>query len=87
MKKSIDGSKGDSQAGAVHLVGSVKKKFTDSVSFFSEAIIELKKMTYPSRLETVQVTSIILIAVVILSLILWVLDLFFGWLMRTILAL
>ena len=60
----------------------IKDMFTKSTEFVNEALLELKRMTYPARLEVVQITIIIFITVVILSLFLWVLDIFFSWIMR-----
>lgn len=42
--------------------------------FFQEARLELRKITWPVRQETVQTTLIIAVMVVILSLILWGVD-------------
>ena len=47
--------------------------------FIQDAQIEVKKVVWPTRQETVQTTMIVVIMVVIVAIILWLLDLFLGW--------
>ena len=43
-------------------------------AFRREAIIEVRKVVWPTRKETTQTTTIVLIVVVVMSLLLWALD-------------
>jgi preprotein translocase subunit SecE len=49
-------------------------------TFFAETKIELRKVVWPNRDETVKTTVMILIAVVIVSIFLWMIDSIFSWL-------
>ncbi|MGD8177372.1 preprotein translocase subunit SecE [Marinimicrobium sp. ARAG 43.8] len=44
-----------------------------------ESMVELRKVVWPSRQETNQTTLIVIAVVVVMSIILWLLDTFFGW--------
>ena len=45
-----------------------------ALNFFSESRVELRRIVWPTRPETMQTTFIIIAATVLLSLILWALD-------------
>ena len=47
--------------------------------FLSESNFELRKVVWPTRQETLQTTLVIIVVVIILSLVLWVIDMFLGW--------
>ena len=47
--------------------------------FFREAQVEIKKVVWPTRQETFQMTLIIITIVVVFSLIIWVVDMFLMW--------
>ena len=47
--------------------------------YFHEAQIEVRKVVWPTRQETVQTTLIVIIMVIIVAIILWLLDMFLGW--------
>ncbi len=47
--------------------------------YFHEAQIEVRKVVWPTRQETVQTTLIVIIMVIIVALILWGLDALLGW--------
>ena len=48
-------------------------------SFFGEAQIEVRKVVWPTREETVQTTLVVILMVFVIALFLWLLDLFLGW--------
>ncbi len=48
-------------------------------SFFHGAQIEVRKVVWPTRQETVQTTLIVILVVIVIAIILWVLDMFLGW--------
>ena len=47
--------------------------------YFQDAQIEVRKVVWPTRQETIQTTLIVVIMVVIVAIILWLLDMFLGW--------
>lgn len=51
-------------------------------AFRREAIIEVRKVVWPTRKETVQTTTVVLIVVIIMALLLWMLDMFLAWAVR-----
>ena len=55
-------------------------------SFLSESVAELKKVTFPTRQQTIQATLITVFLVMVISLALFLLDVIFGQLMRAILG-
>lgn len=61
--------------------------FRQGATFVNEALLELKKMAYPSRMEVVQATIMIFVMVTILSIFLWLLDILFSWTIRGFLGL
>jgi len=66
-------------AGLVFISGSEGKSF---VSFMKETKIELKKVVWPTREETTKTTAMIIIAVIIVSIFLWIVDAFFTWMVQ-----
>jgi preprotein translocase subunit SecE len=56
--------------------------------FLSESNFELRKVVWPTRQETIQTTLVIMVVVLILSLLLWLIDLslgavILGWLLKS----
>lgn len=51
-------------------------------AFRRDAIIEVRKVVWPTRKETAQTTLVVLIVVIIMALLLWVLDMFLAWAVR-----
>ena len=47
--------------------------------FFQDAQIEVKKVVWPTRQETLQTTLIVIVVVLVVAIILWILDMFLGW--------
>lgn len=47
--------------------------------FFHGAQIEVRKVVWPTRQETLQTTLIVVLVVIVISIILWLLDMFLGW--------
>ena len=45
-------------------------------SFFNEAKVELLKVVWPSRQETIQTTTIVMVMVSVMGFILWAIDSF-----------
>ncbi|HKJ77430.1 MAG TPA: preprotein translocase subunit SecE [Gammaproteobacteria bacterium] len=53
-----------------------------ALDFSRSALIEVRKVVWPSRKETVQTTGIVLVMVVLMGLILWLFDTFLLWAVR-----
>jgi len=51
-----------------------------------QARLEVYKVVWPTRQETTQTTMIVLLVVFVIALILWLLDMFFGWLASVIIG-
>ena len=47
--------------------------------YFHDAQIEVRKVVWPTKQETVQTTLIVIVMVIIVAIILWLLDMFLGW--------
>ncbi len=47
--------------------------------YFQDAQIEVRKVVWPTRQETLQTTLIVILMVVLVAIILWLLDMFLGW--------
>jgi preprotein translocase subunit SecE len=63
-------------AAAISLTTAKGRQFN---AFRREAMVELRKIVWPTRQETLQTTIIVFIVVAIMALGLWVLDLSLGW--------
>lgn len=53
-----------------------------AVEFSRSALIEVRKVVWPSRKETTQTTLIVMAMVVVIGLILWLFDTFLLWAVR-----
>ncbi len=51
-----------------------------------QARLEVYKVVWPTRQETTQTTLIVLLVVFVIALLLWLLDMFFGWLASIIIG-
>lgn len=47
--------------------------------YFHDAQIEVRKVVWPTRQETLQTTLIVILMVILVAVILWLLDMFLGW--------
>jgi preprotein translocase subunit SecE len=56
-------------------MGKINDLWQRSLQFFREVRIELKKVTWPSRKETIASTSVVLITVILVSFYLGIVDL------------
>jgi len=48
-------------------------------SYFQDAQVEVRRVVWPTREETVQTTLIVIGVVIVVSIILWVLDMLLSW--------
>ena len=56
------------------------------VSFLGSSRSEVRKIVWPTRAETMQTTLMVFVMVVILAILLWLIDLFLGFSVRSLLA-
>ncbi len=54
--------------------------------FFKGARVEIKKVVWPTRQETLQTTLVVVVVVALMSLILWALDTFLGFLISLLIG-
>ena len=54
--------------------------------FLRDAQIEVRKVVWPTRQETTQVTVIVIIVVILFAIVLWMLDLLLGGLIQTVIG-
>jgi preprotein translocase subunit SecE len=53
-------------------------------SFGRGAVIEVRKVVWPTRKETTQTTLVVLVMVLIMGLVMWGFDSFLAWIVRTL---
>lgn len=56
------------------------------LGFAKDARTEVRKVVWPTRQETVQTTLAVLVMVLIVAIMLWLVDMFLGWGVRSLLA-
>jgi len=56
------------------------EKGASAWSLVKDSRTEIRKVVWPTRQETVQTTFIVVVFVLLVALVLWALDSFFGWL-------
>ncbi|WP_020561264.1 preprotein translocase subunit SecE [Thiofilum flexile] len=49
------------------------------LGFLKDSRLEVRKMVWPTRAETIQTTMMVMIIVLILSIFLWLVDMLLGW--------
>jgi len=57
-----------------------------SLGFVKDARVEVRKVVWPTRQETVQTTIAVLFMVVLVAIMLWLFDMFLGWGISKLLA-
>lgn len=65
---------------------SLTDKGRELIQFGREAIVETKKVVWPSKKETVQTTGVVVVFVLVMALILWGIDGALGSLVRMLLG-
>ena len=56
------------------------------LAFVREARVEVRKVVWPTRQETLQTTVAVLFMVILVAIMLWLFDMFLGWGVRELLA-
>ncbi len=62
------------------------EKVDKAKEFFSEARVELKKVTWPPKKQTIQATWVVIVMVIIISIFLGGVDLIFSSIIKSILG-
>lgn len=57
-----------------------------SLGFAKDARVEVRKVVWPTRQETTQTTIAVLVMVLIVAIMLWLIDMFLGWSVRSLLG-
>ena len=57
-----------------------------SLGFARDARVEVRKVVWPTRQETTQTTIVVLIMVLVVAIMLWLIDMFLGWGVRSLLG-
>ena len=55
-------------------------------NFLQEAQVEVRKVVWPTRQETIQTTLLVIVVVILAALILWGLDTVLGWAIRQLIG-
>ena len=58
----------------------------DTWSFIQDARVEVRKVVWPTRKETVQMTLTVIAMVIVVALILWGFDTFLAWLVQKLIG-
>jgi preprotein translocase subunit SecE len=67
--------------GAV-LIASQTAKGRSTLEFAKDTQVEVRKVVWPTRQETIQTTGVVVVVVIITALFLWILDLLLGGITR-----
>jgi len=54
----------------------------NTLSFMRDSTIEVRKVVWPARSETVQSTIVVIAMVILLGVLLWLLDMFLAWIVH-----
>lgn len=65
--------------GVAAFVASKTESGATAVAFSRGAIVEVRKVVWPTRKETVNTTMLVMVMVIIVGIILWVFDMFLAW--------
>ncbi|HEX5538721.1 MAG TPA: preprotein translocase subunit SecE [Methylophilaceae bacterium] len=57
-----------------------------SLAFIREAVVETRKVVWPSRKETVQTTAAVFVLVVAMAIFLWIVDVGFLWMVKMLMG-
>lgn len=58
----------------------------DAWNYSRNAFVEVRKVVWPTRRETVQTTGIVLFMVLIIGLMLWIFDTFLAWAVKQLIS-
>jgi preprotein translocase subunit SecE len=55
-----------------------------ALSYIKDTQVEVRKVVWPTRQETVRTTLIVIVMVIVVAIMLWAFDSFLGWAVRTL---
>jgi preprotein translocase subunit SecE len=58
----------------------------DAFAFIKEAIAEARRVVWPSRKETMQITGMVVLLVVVMAIFMWIVDISLLWLVRIVMG-
>lgn len=67
-------------------VAATTEKGRNLITFLKDSRMEVRKMVWPTRAETMQTTLMVMVIVLLLSLFLWLVDMLLGWGVKTLLG-
>lgn len=73
-------------AGIGVAIASQTVKGSALLRFIRDSNAEVRKVVWPTRQETIQTTLVVIVITIITGIMLWLMDMFFGWAMRTLIA-
>ena len=68
--------------GVAIFIASTTDKGRRTKEFIRETHLEVRKVVWPTKQETIQMTGVVLLMVVLVALIIWTLDTFLLWVVR-----
>lgn len=68
------------------VIAATTEKGRNLVTFLKDSRMEVRKMVWPTRAETMQTTLMVMVIVLLLSLFLWLVDMLLGWGVKTLLG-
>ena len=66
-------------AAVAFAIGATSHQGRQGLAFVKDARVEVRKVVWPTRQETLQTTIAVLIMVIIVAIMLWLFDMFLGW--------
>jgi len=69
-------------SGAAVAIAATTELGGNVLDFIKESRLELRKVVWPTRTETLQTSAAILVMVILMGLLLWLLDMLLIWLVR-----
>lgn len=67
-------------------IAATTEKGRNLIGFLKDSRLEVRKMVWPTRAETMQTTLMVMVIVLLLSLFLWLIDMLLGWGVKTLLG-
>ena len=65
--------------GVAAYVASLSEMGAGAIAFSRGAVVEIRKVVWPTPKETVNTTMLVMVMVVIVGIVLWVFDMFLAW--------
>jgi preprotein translocase subunit SecE len=66
----------------VAFLASTTEKGRSTLDFLQQSHLEVRRVVWPTRQETAQMTGVVLLLVLLVALIIWGLDSILGWIVR-----